>query len=271
MLHPITNCFVHNFNYIIFEHDLVGPDQITSAKTPLAIQPEISLNESTSVATENENTYDKLNTLQPYANVQLGELHRDFAKLFSTGDNMSKVMILPQKRHSTSTTFSPENETNPSENQTNASQSKSLQHISDNGQFLNINRETSPSDLDAPAHGSSQNNFLQVPASENQTIMSLSKSLQNINRETSPSDLDAPAHASCQNNFLQVPAMATNAVMTETSLAIPKSTSFLDTTNEEIYDNVCDLVSPIYCTLPSGWSLNCVAITIAHFSCIIYL
>ena len=229
MLHPITNCFIHNFNYIIFECNLVGPDQVTSAKTPLAIQPEISFNESTSLATEHENTYDKLNTLKPYANVQLGELHRDFAKLFSNGDNMSKMMTLPQKKHSTSATFSPENEPSPSENQTKASRSKSLQNISDNDQFLNINRETSPSDL------------------------------------------DAPARASSQDNFLQVPAMATNAVMTETSLARPKSTSFVDTRNEVIYDNVYELVSPIYYTLPSGWSLNGVAITIAHFSCIIYV
>ena len=228
MLHPITNCFVHKFNYIIFECDFVGPDQITAAKMPLAIQQEILSNESTSSATEHENIYDKVTTLQPYANVQPEELHRHFAKFFSNGD-MSKMMTLPQKKHSTSATFSPENETSPSENQTKASRSKSLQNISDNGQFLNINRETSPSDL------------------------------------------DAPARASSQDNFLQVPAMATNAVMTETSLARPKSTSFVDTRNEEIYDNVCDLVSPKYCILPSGWSLNCVAITIAHFSCIIYL
>ena len=229
MLHPITNYFVHKFNYIIFECDFVGPDQITATKMPLAIQQEISSNESTSSVTEHENIYDKVTTLQPYANMEPEELHRHFAKFFSTGGNMSKAMALPQKRTSTSAIFSPENEASPIENQTKASRSKSLQNINDNGQFLNINRETSPSDL------------------------------------------DAPARASSQHNFLQVPAMATNAVMTETSLARPKSTSFVDTRNEEIYDNVCDLVSPKYGTLPSGWSLNCVTITIAHFSCIIYL
>ena len=94
---------------------------------------------------------------------------------------------------------------------------------------------------------------------ENQAIISLSRSLQNINdngqSSTLPADLDAPTRTLSQDNFLQVPAMATNAMITTTShdsLPRPKSTSFIDTTIEEIYDNVCDLVSPKYCTLPSG-------------------
>ena len=186
---------------------------------PLAIQQKVSVNESTKLSAENENVYDKRNVLQPYAIVQPLELHRHFANFFSTGP--IETRSLPRKTRlmlTKSATYSPESETIPNENQAIISLSRSLQNINDNGQ-----------------------------------------SLQDINdngqSSTLPADLDAPTRTLSQDNFLQVPAMATNAMITTTShdsLPRPKSTSFIDTTIEEIYDNVCDLVSPKYCTLPSG-------------------
>ena len=181
-------------SYVNFECDFVGP---TAAKMPPAIQQKISFNKSTSLPSD---ICYKPNMLQPYAIVQPGELHRHFAKFFSTEQ---KTRSLPEKTHSKSDTRSPESEANPSKNK-----------------------------------------------------VCLSRSLQDIGPfSSSPTDLDAPARTSSQDNFLQVPAMTTNAVMTTTtygSLARPKSTSFIDITTERIYDNVGDLISPEYCTLPSG-------------------
>ena len=173
---------------------LVGP---TAAKMPLAIQQKVLVNESTNLSAENDhetlNIYDKPNVLQPYANVQPLELHRHFANFFSTGPT----------------------------------ETKSLAH-------LMLTKS-------ATAIGS-----------ENQAVMSLSRSLQDISdigqSSASLTDLDVPAHASSQDNLLQVPAIATNAMLTTTSLPRPKST-LIGTNIEGIYDHVA---SPEYHTLPSG-------------------
>ena len=182
---------------------------------PFTIQQEISFNESSSCAAEHENIYDKPSTLQPHANEQQKELHKHCETVSSRSALNIQQVSLPQTirlMHTKSATLSYGNEASPTEDQAIMGISRSLQDIIDNGQY---SRETPPSDLDAPAHG------------------------------------PFPFY---QNNFLQVP-VATNAVMTDTSsdtLARPKSTSFLDTRTEEIYEDVHDVVTSEYYTLPSG-------------------
>ena len=78
----------------------------------------------------------------------------------------TKYKVTSHFMHTKSATYSPENEASPSENEARTSLSRSLQDFSDIGQF-----STSPTDLDAPASTSSQDNFLQVPAMTTNAVM----------------------------------------------------------------------------------------------------
>ena len=122
--------------------------------------------------------------------------------------------------------------------------------------FFSTDHEPKTRSLPQKAHLMHMKFDTHSPESKTKNKVCLSRSLQDICQfSSSPTDLDVPVSTSSQDNFLQVPAMATNAVMTTTtydSLARPKSTSFIDTTFEGIYDNVGDLVSPDYIELPSS-------------------
>ena len=128
---------------------------------PLAIQQEISVNESTSLSADYVNICYKPDTLQPYANVQLGELHRLFARFFSTEPKTRSLSQETHLLHTKSDTHSPESKTSPSKNK--VCLSRSLQDI---GPF-----SSSPTNLDAPTSTSSQDNLLQVPAMATNAVM----------------------------------------------------------------------------------------------------
>ena len=121
---------------------------------PLAIQQEISVNESTSLSAECVNICYKSNALQPYPNVQPGKFHMYFTRFFSTEPNTGSLSQETHLLHTKSDTHSPESKTSPSKNK--VCLSRSLQDI---GPF-----SSSPTNLDALTSTSSQDNLLQVPA-----------------------------------------------------------------------------------------------------------